>query len=148
MTTFNALNTTKDQFYFKEREVMRTKIEEIINELTSFNVTKKKAIEKLTALIEEDNYESDLLRMKNKPEELKAYTGKFNVGDTVKVLNNSVYDVLSDWDAFWIDKMNPMIMKEFEIISGTHEMGYLLEFNDNQYWLPEFVLELVKKGKL
>lgn len=77
---------------------------------------------------------------------LKANTGKFGIGDKVKVVRKAE-SCEGDWKASWNNLMDYCINKEGVIhkILSENNYGYNLAIN-NDYWsFPEFVLELVEK---
>jgi len=119
---------------------MKAEIEEIINSLTNWDISKSEAIEKLTTLIEVSEVPVSI--NKEEPKGLKANTGKFTEGDTVKVIK--MCDSLeSDWDNVWGPAMNESIGCDFEVEGDYGKSGYQLS---NGFAYPEFVLELVKRG--
>lgn len=75
---------------------------------------------------------------------LKANTGKFEIGDKVKVIKKAESKA-GDWDNSWEKEMDISVNKIFTIISVGETKGYELEDNLYDYYYPEFVLELVEK---
>lgn len=74
---------------------------------------------------------------------LKANTGKFEVGDKVKVVRKAESRE-GDWDNSWTPSMNESIGKVLTIMKNCKLYGYKLnDFHGLDY--PEFVLELVEK---
>jgi hypothetical protein len=70
---------------------------------------------------------------------LKANTGKFKVGDIVRVTRVAkTYE--HDWQAGWVSIMDNSVNETFEIVEDRNNLGYRLE---NSFLYPEFILELV-----
>ena len=74
-------------------------------------------------------------------EELKTNTGKFKVGDKVKVTRKcNSYE--GDWENWWSSEMDKCVNETYKITNEfpMSSNGYKL---DCGYWFPEFVLEKV-----
>ena len=71
------------------------------------------------------------------PELLKANTGKFKVGDKVKV-TRKCRSYEGDWNTMWSSEMDECVNGTYKITNELSGSGYRL---DCGYWFPEFVLE-------
>ena len=74
-----------------------------------------------------------------KVEPLKAYTGKFKIGDKVKV-TRKCENLEGDWGTKWYSEMDRYVNGTYKIANENSGFGYRL---DCGYWFPEFVLEKV-----
>jgi len=76
-------------------------------------------------------------------EELQAYTGKFKIGDKVKVIRKAESQE-GNWETCWTDPMTKIIGKTFIIdnIDSTNNYGYRNKVL--KCYFPEFVLEKVE----
>ena len=72
------------------------------------------------------------------PELLKANTGKFKVGDRVR-LTRKCKSYEGDWDGIWAFA-DAYVGGNYTILSSDNQYGYQL---DIKLWFPEFVLEKI-----
>lgn len=141
--------------YAKEKYPIGTKFTSLtgrsIHTVDEYNINFSKEIRTITdsysTIFRKDTGEwADVISLPNKKDNekpLKPYTGKFKVGDKVKVVRKAA-NYEGDWENHWYNLMDFSVGKELFIKDIFGKQGYCL--NDG-FRYPEFVLEKIEEVK-
>jgi hypothetical protein len=75
-------------------------------------------------------------------EQPKPYTGKFKIGDKVKVIRKAEKGE-NDWICSWVDSMNYLIGNTVKIYAIATK-GYFIDCGKETWHVPEFILESIE----